>query len=79
MKRYLLQESGQYEKNLSNVLDAFTRTKSLYNFRKEFRGYMGLPRIRSTDNNLSEILMTPKKIRYSKNISLGSINYSVNE
>ena len=54
MKSFLLLEGPENETKSLKVLDAFNRSKSLYKLRSEFRGYMGLPRMRSNDSECSE-------------------------
>ena len=48
MKRFLMMTS---EKTIQNLITNFKRSKSLFSFRSDLRGQMGMPRIRSTDND----------------------------
>ena len=48
MKRFLMMTS---EKKIVHLTTNFKRSKSLFSFRSDLRGQMGMPRIRSTDQD----------------------------
>ena len=54
-KQFLLESTEQKQRDL---LSCFSRHKSLYKFRSEFRGHLGLPRVRPSDsiNNLDNLV-----------------------
>lgn len=73
MKRFLIQAND--EAKAGQIVDAFLRERSLYKVRSVFRGFMGLPRMRSVDRYESLHSFGNKGTKTPKhNLQLNSVN-----
>ena len=62
MKRFIM---GSTETKLSGIISSFLRTKSLFDYRCDLRGHLGLPRQRTRDSR--SLQSSAKKMGFSDN------------